>query len=170
MTRTLPAPGERLRRLWARLSPLPGGSWLFSRLVGLMAPYSGTIGARVVELAPGRCVAELRERRRVRNHLDSVHAVALANLGELTTGLATVCALPPGWRGIVVGLRTEFHKKARGRLRADCETALPRVVVTAEHVARAKIRDADGDVVAVVEATWRIAPPASRAAEGSAAP
>lgn len=161
MSRSDDAPGDRLRRLWQRLERWPGGAWLFSRMVGWMAPYSGTIGSRVVALEPGRVRAVLRERRRVRNHLDSVHAVALVNLGELVTGLATLTALPAGTRGIVVGLEASYEKKARGRLTAECRTEVPEVTGPREHASIAEIRDGAGDRVATVRATWRLAPPGS---------
>lgn len=161
MSRSDPAaPGRRVLRLWRRLSPLPGGSWLFSRLLGRIVPYSGTTGAAVRELAPGRCRLTLRDRRRVRNHLGSVHAVALVNLGELATGLATLTALPAGVRGIVVGLEAEYEKKARGRLTTKCRTDPPEEVTgTTEHRPRAEIRDGEGDRVAVVRTVWRLDPP-----------
>lgn len=153
------SPGRRLQQAWRSLEPLPGGSWLFSRLVGWMAPYSGSTGAHVRELAPGRCRITLRERRRVRNHLGSIHAVALVNLGELTTGLATLTALPPGVRGIVLGLESRYEKKARGRVTAACRTEVPEVEDHVEHRVRAEIRDRTGDRVAEVRATWRLSPP-----------
>lgn len=152
------APGGRLLRAWSALERVPGGDWLFSRLVGWMAPYSGTTGARVRELAPGRCAVELRERRRVRNHLDSVHAVALVNVGELATGLATLTALPTGVRGIVVRLGAEYEKKARGLIRAECRTDVepPGAGQDVEHRAVAELRDGSGDRVATVTAVWRL--------------
>lgn len=159
MGRSSEAPGDRLLGTWRRLEPWPGGRWLFSRMVGWMAPYSGSIGARVLALQPGRARAELRDRRRVRNHLDSVHAVALVNLGELVTGLATLTALPPGVRGIVLELEARYRKKARGRLTAECRTEVGRVEAPREHVAEAEIRDREGELVASVRATWRVAPP-----------
>lgn len=132
-----------------------------------MAPYSGTTGAVVRALEPGRCRVEMKERRRVRNHLDSIHAVALVNVGELATGLATLTALPPGARGIIVELNAEYEKKARGVVRAECRDAMPRVEgrpieeleASVRHRAVARIRDREDDVVASVTATWRISPP-----------
>jgi acyl-coenzyme A thioesterase PaaI-like protein len=151
--------GARLLASWRRLAPLPGGRWLFSSMIGRVAPYSGTIGARVVELEPGRAELRLRERRRVRNHLRSVHAIALANLGELASGLAVMAALPAGVRGIPTALRIEFRSKARGTLRAVGTATLPPVpdadTAVAAH-AEANILNEAGDVVAYISVDWQL--------------
>lgn len=157
MSHTRSAPGQQLRNAWQRLSPLPGGRWLFSRLLGRMVPYTGALGARVEELAPGHARVTLRDRRGVRNHLGSVHAIALANLAEVTSGLAMLTSLPPGARGIVVHLGIEYLKKARGTLTAECHCEAPSgieetITVTAE------VRDAARDVVARAAVQWLIRP------------
>ena len=152
-------PGPRLRRAWARLAPLPGGKWMFSRLVGWMAPYSDSIKGRVEELGPGHCRVAIRERRALRNPFRSIHAVALLNAAELASGLATLYALPDGVRGIITRLEIDYAKKARGRVVAECRTMAPREVPPepVAHVAEITLTDAAGDTVATARAVWTLA-------------
>lgn len=151
-------PEGAIRAQWDRLSPLPFGKTLFSFLMGRVVPYTGTIGARVEELRPGHATVTLRDRRRVRNHLGSVHAVALLNLGEVTSGLALVYALPPEARSILKGLSMEYHKKARGTLVATCDAPVPEGSREREYELEAVIRDGEGDVVATATARWLVGP------------
>ena len=153
------SPGASLLRAWRRTQMLPLGRHLFSWAVGRMAPYTGTMGAVIQALEPGYARVTLRERRGLRNHLASIHAVALANLGELATGLAVTTALPRAVRGIPVRLSVSYLKKARGTITAECRSA-PRREVTepTDHAAVAHLLDRAGDLVAEVEAVWRLGP------------
>jgi len=155
-------PGERMGTLWHRLSAWPGGKWVFSRLVWFLVPYTATIGANIEELRPGYARVTLRDRRKVRNHLRSIHALALGNLGEMTSGMPALMALPPGVRSIVTGISIEYLKKARGTLTAESSPQVPQVVSeTTEMVVHCEIRDSAGDVVARTHAHWRLSPPAA---------
>jgi acyl-coenzyme A thioesterase PaaI-like protein len=154
VARSLDAPGSTITLWWRRLSRVPFGPTLFSILIGRMAPYTGTMGARVQELSPGYSRWGLRDRRTVRNHLDSVHAVALVNLAEVSSGTAMLTALPPGTRGIVTGLSMTYLKKARGPLVAECRCAVPAIEGETTYDVHADIRDEAGDVVARGTVNW----------------
>ena len=149
---------QKLLGLWTRLAGKPGGAWLFSRMLGRMIPYTGALGAKVLLLERGHARVELRERRGIRNHLGSVHAAALTNLGELASGLAMMTGAPPDVRGIPIRLTTDFIKKARGVLTAESTASFPHVTEPSEHEAVAEIRDETGEVVARVTALWKVSP------------
>lgn len=154
MAKSLDAPGTRIALWWKRLSRVPFGRRLFSFIIGRMAPYTGTMGARVEDLGPGYSRWTLRDRRHVRNHLNSVHAVALVNLAEVASGTAMLTALPPGTRGIVTGLSMQYLKKARGTLTAECRCMVPVIDGETTYDVHADVRDAEGDIVARGTVSW----------------
>lgn len=147
-----------IRRAWDTLSPLPGGKRAFSRLIGRMAPYTGTIGATVVTLSDGYGEAVLEDRKCVRNHLDSVHAIALANFGEMVSGVTMLYSLDPSMRGILTGIDVDYLKKARGLLRATCTMEPIRDVGEIRTTLTVEIRDAADEVVCVVRPRWKLSP------------
>ncbi len=146
----------RIRTSWRRLRSLPGGRRLFSRLVGILIPYTGSTRPLVLELEPGYARVAMRDRRRVRNHLHSIHAIALANLAEFTSGLALTAALPDTVRGIVRSITIEYTKKARGTMTAECRCDPPVVSGPTDYEVTSVVRDPDGDVVATTRVRWRL--------------
>jgi len=136
-----------IREAWDRLRGIPGGKRIFSGLVGRVAPYTGTIGAVVQELGPGYSRVTLADRRAVRNHLSCVHAVALANLVELTGNVALGYSLPDDARFIVAGMSLDYVKKARGTITGECRTPAIESSEKREYEVKVTLRDEGGDVV-----------------------
>lgn len=140
--------GNLVRASWDRLHGLPGGRQIFSRLLGSVAPYSGSIGARVVELGTGRSRVVLEDRHEVRNHLRCIHAIALANLAEMTGNVAVAYSLPDDARFIVSGMSIEYLAKARGTITASCDCTVPRDNARREILIPVSLVDSSGSEVA----------------------
>lgn len=113
-------------KMWQRLAGFPGGRWLFSRLLCLRVPYFATVRPVLTELAPFHAEARVRKRRRVQNHLGTVHVIAACNLAELVAGTMMEVSLPATHRWIPCGMETDYLQKATTDLyavaRLDPET------------------------------------------------
>lgn len=153
---TRPSNGQRLLNAINFLSAVPGGNYIFNRLIAWNIPYSSTIKAKVDILKPGYARMVLKDKRSVRNHLHSIHAVALTNFGELSSGLALNTALPENVRGIVTKITTDYFKKARGTLVAECRCEPPSVTGDVDFTVTADIKDSSEDIVATVNVIWRL--------------
>ncbi len=152
------SPGTRFLKLWRQLSPLPGGQWIFAQLFAWMVPYSGSVKPRIRVLEPGRAEVEIPDIRANRQHLGSVHAIALMNVAEMASGLAMMAGLPENVRGIVTNLSIAYHKKARGTIRAVSRVEVPTVTENREFDVISECFDRSGAVVATATVRWRLGP------------
>ena len=130
--------------IYNRVSRLPLGKRIFSRLLCMRAPYFGTIRPRFVALRPGYGEISMKNRRRIRNHLGSVHAVAMCNLCELLGGLTLDVSLPGNLRWIPGGMEVEYLKIAKTDLTGTCVIAGIETVEPGELPVRVSIRDTNG--------------------------
>ncbi|MFE0501613.1 hotdog fold domain-containing protein [Lysobacter soli] len=119
-----------LLSLYRKFTRWPAGHWLFSRAICFKAPYFGTIAPRIVSLEPNRCEVRIADRRRVHNHIGTVHAIALCNLAELAAGVMTDATLPASMRWIPKGMTVEYLKKATGAMHGVATPEVPVVEST----------------------------------------
>ena len=153
LSKLLPLPkldGSRnvIRQAWDLLSGVPGGKAVFSRIVGRTAPYTGTIRAQVSVLRTGHAEVVMRDHKSLRNHLDCLHAIALANVAELAGNVALFYSMPDDARFIVSGMEIEYLKKARGTITAIGESPVPPTSARAAYDVHVSLRDASGEEVA----------------------
>lgn len=144
--------------LWKKYSRLPFGRFLFHQSFFRKVPYTATVNPRFISIEAGYALVEMKDCRTVRNHLESIHAVALMNLGEVSTGIAVISALPKDARAILKSLSIEFLKKARGTLRAEARQAMLKSSEKQDVEVVAEIKNVDGEVVSRVKALWRVGP------------
>jgi len=103
---------------WNKLSALPGGKGLFSRFLCWKAPYFKSISPRFIELRPGYCKIAVKKRRKIQNHIGTVHAIAMCNMAELAGGTMTDVTIPSTHRWIPKGMTVEYLAKAETDLHA----------------------------------------------------
>lgn len=132
---------------WDKLSKLPRGKHIYSYLIGRYAPYTGTIDALIEELHTGHSKVTLKDTPTVRNHLSSIHAVALANLAELTGNIALSYSMPADARFIVSKMEIEYLKKARGKVTGVCDCPVPTSSEKQTYLVPVRILNEAGEVV-----------------------
>lgn len=153
------SPTSLINVTWKKLNKIPSGNSIFSKIVGQAIPYTGSISPLVQKIENGFASVTLRDRRSVRNHLDSIHAIALANVGEFTTGLSVISQLNEKAKAILVRIEVEYLKKARGDVTAEATSHIPAdLTQDTEFKVVANIKNLHGEIVCVVTATWRIRP------------
>ena len=149
-------PLESIQKIWSVLSKIPRGNVLLSKLIGRFVPYTGSINPEILELRPGYCRIQIADRPKLRNHLNSIHALAIANLGEAASGLALNIQIPQEFGAILVRLEAEYVKKARGVIVAESNVGLLDFEGISSVHAESIISDSAGQKVALIRTEWKI--------------
>jgi len=97
------------------------GSEAFSQGVCTVAPYFSTIDPLVTELRPGYAEMQLKNQKKVHNHIGTIHAIAMCNAAELVGGMTTDVSIPAGARWIPQGMTVEYIAKAKTDLKVVCD-------------------------------------------------
>lgn len=107
---------------YSNLSKYYGGKLIFNFLISICSSYSGTIRPSVDLYNKKECRCSILDKKSIRNPFNSIHAVALANLGELTSGLLMMEILKSeNKKGIVAKIECKYYKKAKGKITATCK-------------------------------------------------
>jgi acyl-coenzyme A thioesterase PaaI-like protein len=145
-------PGSPLINLYDRLAPLPLGKRVFSLAYQVAAPYFLTIPAHVESVERGRASATMAQTPWVRNHLGTVHAIALCNLAEYTMGAVAEATVPSSHRWVPKGMSVEYLARARGRMHATAVLVLPDPLADRQELpVTIAVSDAGGETVFTAE-------------------
>ena len=108
--------------LYTRTTRLPQGRRIFSLLFSVKAPYFATVRPRFTELRPNYAELTIRKRRRVHNHIGTVHVIAICNGLEAAMGALAEATVPANKRWIPKGMDVAYTAKATSDITCVAET------------------------------------------------
>ena len=111
-----------LLSLYRQVTRLPQGDRLFSRLFTLKAPYFATVRPQFTALRPNYAELTIRKRRRVHNHIKTVHVIAICNGLEAAMGALAEASVPSTKRWIPKGMDVRYTAKAVSVITCIAET------------------------------------------------
>ena len=111
---------NRLNKVMNTLARLPAG-WqpaVRSLIIGKIIPFAGTAGCRVEVLTNHECRVVLKNRRKVGNHIGTVHAAAMALVAESATGFVAAMNVPDSRVLVIRSMELTYLKRTKGDLTA----------------------------------------------------
>ena len=101
-----------LIKLYNSISKLLFGKKIFTFIICWRAPYFSSITPLITELTPETLQVVVKLRRNVKNHLGTMHAIAMCNACELAAGVFLEANLPKAKRWIPKAMQVEYLQKA----------------------------------------------------------
>ena len=98
------------------------GDRLFSFAFAQVAPYFWTIRPRFTVIRPNYAEVVIPKRRGVKNHIGTVHAIALCNGLEAAMGVLAEASIPSDKRWIPKGMEVSYTAKATTDITCIAET------------------------------------------------
>lgn len=105
--------------------PLVGpivGERLFSIAFSQVAPYFWSIRPRFTVIEPNHAEVVIPKRRAVKNHIGTVHAIALCNGLEAAMGVLAEATIPADRRWIPQGMEVTYTAKATSDITCHADT------------------------------------------------
>ena len=143
-------------KTYQRLSGLPFGRQLFTFIVCRVAPYFSSIKPQIRELKPGYAEVTIKKRRKVTNHINTVHAIAMCNMAELAGGMMTDVSVPTKSRWLPVGMTVEYLKKATTDLTAVATGDGIEWKTGGDKIVPVEVTDTEGNLVFRAEITMNV--------------
>lgn len=142
-------------QLWKKLTPLPQGERLFSIAFSQIAPYFSTVSPRFTVLEPNHVELVIRKRRKVHNHIKTVHVIAICNGLEAAMGALAEASVPADKRWIPKGMDVTYPAKADTDITCIAETD-PEQWTSEDPDVPVRVRGVREDGTVVVEGVIRL--------------
>ncbi|MBC7919180.1 MAG: DUF4442 domain-containing protein [Rhodoferax sp.] len=152
---------NRLARTLAKLERVPAflRPWVRNKVMGRAVPFTGTAGLNYVQMTPERVEIAVANVRRVQNHIQGVHAAAMALLAETATGMVVGMNVRDDCLPLAKTMHIAFKRRALGGLRAvatlsDAQRALMQQSDKGEVSVTVQVSDESGEQPIQCEFIW----------------
>lgn len=106
-----------LLKLYTKWAARPFGKQLFSFYAARKAPYFSSVSPFVADLGTGYCEVHLKKRKRLQNHIGTMHVIAIANGLEMAMGFMAEASIPKHMRWIPKGMDIQYVAKGETDIR-----------------------------------------------------
>ena len=141
--------------------------WYMNLGLNWTIPFNRPHGFKVVPLEQGGISVQIPNWRINRNHINGIHACAMATASEMCSGLSVLETLnPKKYRLIMRSLHMEYHYQAKQKASAVCvptDEELEQSVLgplrtadSADHTSIVKVHDVSGNHLATGTVTWQV--------------
>ena len=109
---------NRMMKIVNATSKLPQSLRVFtlSKAFGKVVPMVGTAGIRYELVSPEKVVISIKNKRPMQNHINGVHAAAMALLAETATGFVVGLNVPDSRMILIKSLHVDYKRIAKGDL------------------------------------------------------
>ncbi len=112
---------NQLAKIVEKLDKKP--KWLRYRLLsfvlGMTVKFVGTAGVKCLHLSADKSIFRLANKKKVRNHIGSVHAAASALVAETASGMALGMHIPDDKVPVLKTMHIDYVKRSTGALTAE---------------------------------------------------
>lgn len=107
---------NRISKIVNATAKLPAGlrTTLLSTAFGRVVPLVGTAGIRYDLVTPNKMICSIKNRRPVQNHINGVHAAAMALLAETATGFVVGMNVPDDRIMLIKSLHVDYKRPSKG--------------------------------------------------------
>jgi acyl-coenzyme A thioesterase PaaI-like protein len=158
------APNQLTRSL-AQLDKLPGPIARQARTMLLrnIVRFVGTARLDIEELTASRAVVHIKNRKRVQNHIGSVHAAAMALVAETASGFVVGMNVQDSCAPVIKSMHVDYKKRAKGGITAEAtltEEQIETIRTTEKGDVRVavRIKDDSGNEPVECEMVWAWTP------------
>ena len=152
---------NRLTRTLEKLDGFPAflRPWFRDKAIGNVVKLVGTSQVHFAEMTHHRLVCQLKNRKKVRNHIGQIHAAAMILLAETATGILVGMNIPDDKIPLIKSLNTKFVRRTQGDMKAIATLSDEQIQVLynedkGEFIVPVKVTDETGEEVIECEALW----------------